>query len=89
MTPARPAPPHSALGDAVHCVRYMWCIVRVIRLQKRGMELLEDVDHSALEYEDFAKDFYSENPAIAAMGEAEVGASVVAVVAVSQKQQSQ
>lgn len=33
------------------------------------------VDHSAIEYDEFAKDFYSDAPAIAAMSEAEVRAS--------------
>lgn len=40
--------------------------------QRRGIDPLAPVDHSLIEYDDFAKDFYSEHPAIAGMSEQQV-----------------
>ena len=37
------------------------------------LDPLAPVDHASAEYEDFAKDFYTEQPAITNMSEAEVG----------------
>lgn len=38
----------------------------------RTIDPLAPVEHSLIEYDDFAKDFYSEHPTIAAMSEQQV-----------------
>jgi ATP-dependent RNA helicase DDX42 len=38
----------------------------------RTIDPLAPVDHSLVEYDDFAKDFYNEHPTIAAMSEQQV-----------------
>jgi hypothetical protein len=38
----------------------------------RNIDPLAPVDHSLVEYDDFAKDFYTEHPTIAAMNEQQV-----------------
>lgn len=40
--------------------------------RKRTIDPLAPVNHSAVEYDEFGKDFYTEAPAIAAMGDAQV-----------------
>jgi hypothetical protein len=40
--------------------------------QRRNIDPLAPVDHSLIEYDDFAKDFYSEHPSIAGMSDAQV-----------------
>lgn len=40
--------------------------------QRRNIDPLAPVDHSLVEYDDFAKDFYTEHPTIAAMSDQQV-----------------
>lgn len=47
--------------------------VQAAAAKSRTIDPLAPVDHSLLEYDDFAKDFYTEHPSIAAMSEQQVG----------------
>jgi ATP-dependent RNA helicase DDX42 len=40
--------------------------------QRRNIDPLAAVDHTLIEYDDFAKDFYTEHPSIAAMTDQQV-----------------
>lgn len=42
-------------------------------IDRKNIEPLVPLDHASIEYEDFAKEFYEENPTIMAMTHAEVG----------------
>lgn len=46
--------------------------------RKRTIDPLAPIDHSAIDYDEFGKDFYSEHPSIAAMSDAEVGNATAA-----------
>ncbi len=42
------------------------------QIEKRGIQPLQKVDHTQIEYEDFQKDFYMEHPELQARGFEEV-----------------
>lgn len=44
---------------------------------KLKIEALPGLDHSAVEYDEFAKDFYEEAPEIFAMDDSEVGSTTL------------
>jgi hypothetical protein len=54
------------------CVPVCAACLQVAAAKHRNIDPLAPVDHSLLEYDDFAKDFYTEHPTIAAMNEQQV-----------------
>jgi hypothetical protein len=54
--------------------------------QSRNIDPLAPVDHSLIEYDDFAKDFYTAHPSITAMTDQQVRGLVGTDVAARRKQ---
>jgi len=48
----------------------VWAVLQLA--QRRQIDPLAPVDHSLIEYDDFAKDFYTEHPSITAMTDEQV-----------------
>lgn len=64
--------------QCVFCTIYQCqhvCVAAFVFLQlaqRRNIDPLAPVDHSLIEYDDFAKDFYTEHPSITAMTDQQV-----------------